>query len=102
MDPDPKEVPKVELEQLLSFQVRRTLFPSPQDFFERRDGQVRRSFRGKTKGFPCEGKPQATTYCAGGAGGSRTRTDITVQRILSPQRLPFRHRPAQRVGLGEG
>ena len=37
----------------------------------------------------------------GGAGGSRTRTDITVQRILSPQRLPFRHRPAQRVSLGE-
>jgi hypothetical protein len=35
MDPDPKEVPKVELEQLL--QVRRTLFPSPQDFFGRRD-----------------------------------------------------------------
>lgn len=38
---------------------------------------------------------------SGGAGGSRTRTDITVQRILSPQRLPFRHRPTQRVSLGE-
>ena len=24
-------------------------------------------------------------------GGTRTRTDLSVQRILSPLRLPFRH-----------
>lgn len=61
----------------------------------------------QNKGFPfVGGKPHATiyrvfsqnttAYCSDRvdrAGGSRTRTDITVQRILSPQRLPFRHRP---------
>jgi hypothetical protein len=27
----------------------------------------------------------------GADGGTRTRTDLSVQRILSPLRLPFRH-----------
>jgi hypothetical protein len=33
-------------------------------------------------------------------GGTRTRTDLSVQRILSPLRLPFRHigaRPGSRM-----
>ena len=28
---------------------------------------------------------------AGADGGTRTRTDLSIQRILSPLRLPFRH-----------
>jgi hypothetical protein len=27
----------------------------------------------------------------GADGGTRTRTDLSIQRILSPLRLPFRH-----------
>jgi hypothetical protein len=33
-------------------------------------------------------------------GGTRTRTDLSIQRILSPLRLPFRHigaRPGSRM-----
>ena len=36
---------------------------------------------------------RATTAFLHGRGGSRTRTRVTPQGILSPQRLPFRHSP---------
>jgi hypothetical protein len=44
--------------------------------------------------------PEPKTYHRFADGGTRTRTDLSIQRILSPLRLPFRHigaRPGSRM-----
>ena len=67
---------------------------SPEGILSYIRGMISDSLEGASN----EDKVQITTdtptgrYVSPGAdGGTRTRTDLSIQRILSPLRLPFRH-----------
>ena len=55
----------------------------------------------QSKNDKTPGKTGVSRSFKSGQGGSRTRTSITGQRILSPQRLPFRHLAGQ-GGVSKG